>query len=263
MTTDNTSLRPLRDRTVLIARPKHQASDLARLLTERGATVEFQPAIEIGEPDDWLPVDRALREIEKYEWVVFSSSNGVNALLGRIDEPQRLGSCRLAAIGPGTAARITEHGLTCELIPETYRAESLAGALAPHVAGHRVLLIRASRGREVLAERLRESGAEIEQVVVYSSRDVAEPDPRISQRLEGGTINWVAVTSSAIARSLASMFGPSLEKTQLAAVSPLTEMTLRECGFIAATVAKQYDMPGLVEAICQKETVSRRKSKPE
>jgi len=254
MTGSGSIERPLVDRTVLVARPRHQAGDLAQLLISRGANVVFQAAIEIDEPDDWEPVDQAISRIETYDWVVFSSSNGVDAFLGRIQDPQRLASNRLAAIGPGTAARIQDFGLSCDLMPETFRAESLAEALSPHVEGRRVLLIRASRGRELLAESLENAGAVVEQVVAYVSCDVEMPDPQIEDLMFEGDIDWIVVTSSAIARSLAELFGESLMKTQLATISPITEKALQECGFESTVVAERHDMIGLVNAICLKES---------
>jgi uroporphyrinogen III methyltransferase / synthase len=248
--------RPLVNRTVLVARPRHQAGDLAEMLISRGANVVFQAAIEIDEPDDWEPVDQAISRIGTYDWIVFSSSNGVDAFLGRIQDPQVLVSNRLASIGPGTAARIQDFGLSCELMPETFRAESLAEVLSPHVEGRRVLLIRASRGREVLAESLRNAGAVVEQVIAYVSRDVELPDPEIEDLMFEGDIDWIAITSSSIARSLTELFGESLMKTQLATVSPITEKALQECGFDSTVVAKRHDMIGLVDAICSKESKS-------
>ena len=138
-----------------------------------------EPAIELGPPRDWTPVDAALDRLEQYEWLVFSSSNGVRSLLDRLLDAaaicDELAFCKLAAIGPGTAAELARYHLRADLSPAEYRAESLADALLTHgAAGGRLLLVRADRGRQVLPERLTQP-AEVEQVVVYSTSEVVEP----------------------------------------------------------------------------------------
>jgi uroporphyrinogen III methyltransferase / synthase len=162
-----------------------------------------------------------------------------------------LGTARLAAIGPGSAQELARYHLRADIVPEEFRAESLAQALnEPASAGQRFLLVRASRGREVLAEVLTAAGGQVEQVVAYASRDVREPDPHIASLLGEGKIDWITVTSSAIARSVSTLFGPLLRNSKLASISPITSATLEELGFEAAVEARPYTMAGLVEAIC-------------
>ncbi len=245
--------RPLFGRQVLVTRPRHQAQNLAALFDELGAGVVLQPAIEIGPPDDWAPVDRALDQIAHYDWLVFSSANGVRALLDRLlttHDLRALAAVKLAAIGPGTADELARYHLRADLLPDEYRAESLAAALRQNVAQQtRMLLVRANRGREVLAEELAAAGCQVDQIVVYASRDVPQPDAEILELLARGAIDWVTVTSSAIARSLAGMFGEHLRNCRLASISPLTSATLCELGYEVAAEARQYTMPGLVDAI--------------
>lgn len=250
--------RPLFGRTVLITRPEHQSDDLAARLQNLGANVLRQPAIEIGPPTDWTPVDQSIERLPDIDWLVFSSSNGVEYYLGRLlalgHDLRRLARVRLAAIGPGTAAALTEFHLKADVQPDTYRAESLAESLAPITCGKKVLLIRASRGREVLAEMLTAAGATVEQAVVYESRDVETVDEDIAHDLAAGNIDVTTVTSSAIAHSLVRLFGDDLRKTRLAAISPVTAATLTELGFAPAIVAVAYTTKGLVEAILAAES---------
>jgi uroporphyrinogen III methyltransferase / synthase len=245
--------RPLFGRSVLVTRPAHQADDLARNLRTLGANVLFQPAIEIFPPSDWSPLDAAVEGIGDFDWLVFSSSNGVHffmqRLLARGHDARSLGGVKLAAIGPATVSALAEFYLTADVQPDTYRAEALAEALAPQCSGKRVLLARASRGREVLAEMLTRAGATVEQVVVYESRDVAAPKVEIATAFADGNIDFTTVTSSAIARSLVSMFGDSLTKTKLAAISPLTAEVLKELGYPPTIVAETYTSEGLTSAI--------------
>jgi uroporphyrinogen III methyltransferase/synthase len=245
--------RPLFGRSVLVTRPEHQADELADRLRKLGANVLYQPAIEIAPPADWRPVDNAIQRIAEFDWLVFSSSNGVHFFMQRLfalgHDVRRLGNCRLAVIGPGTARALGEFHLSVDVHPNTYRAEALAEALVPHVKGQRVLLLRASRGREVLAELLLKTGAMVEQAVVYESRDIEEPANDVLEGLKAGEIDVTTVTSSAIARSLVAMFGESLRKTRLAAISPLTAEVLAELGYPAEVVAETYTSEGLVQAI--------------
>src|SRR6185369_4069735 len=227
--------RPLFGRTVLVTRPEHQSDDLAARLRNLGANVLRQPAIEIGPPSDWSRVDTVIDRIAEFDWLVFSSANGVEYFLGRLIERgydmRHLGGIRLAAIGPATVATLAQYYLKTYVQPETYRAEALAEMLAPEVRGKRVLLARASRGREILAEMLAAAGATVDQVVVYESRDIASPDLSIAEILADGKVDYITVTSSAIARSLVNLFGDALHKTRLAAISPLTASVLAEHGF--------------------------------
>jgi uroporphyrinogen III methyltransferase/synthase len=112
-----------------------------------------------------------------------------------------------------------------------------------------VLLVRASRGREALAEGLLAADIDVTQVVAYESRDVTTPDESIAKALAAGRVDWVTVTSSAIARSLVALFGDDLRRTKLAAISPLTAGVLADAGYPAAAVATEYTSAGLVAAI--------------
>jgi uroporphyrinogen III methyltransferase/synthase len=240
--------------TVMVTRPVEQAGVLRSLLTELGADVIVQPAIQIDGPDDWTPVDAANQRIGEFHWVVFSSSNGVRYLCERFSAVERdlsaLTRVKLAAIGPGTAHELAKYGLDADVVPQKYRAESLADSLQTFAArGQRFLLVRASRGREVLAERLAAAGGRVTQVVVYSSTDVAAPVQDVRLRLSRGEIDWVTVTSSAIARSLAKMFGGLLRKSRLVSISPVTSQTLRQLGYEPHAEATTYTMQGVAYAI--------------
>jgi uroporphyrinogen III methyltransferase/synthase len=248
--------RPLFGQKVLVTRPAHQAAELTEPLAELGAEVLLQPAIEIRP----LPItdtsDRLLDCLGKFDWLVFSSTNGVRHFFERLThifferDLRALGQIKIAAIGPGTADELARYHLKADLIPAAFRAESLAQALQGEAAGKRFLLVRASRGREVLAEELTKAGGIVEQTVVYESVDVEQPDPAIAEQLAAGRIDWTTVTSSAIARSLVRLFGNSLSKTKLASISPITSATLRELGYEPAVEAKEYTMAGVVAAIC-------------
>jgi len=247
--------RPLFGQRILVTRPVDQAAALGDPLAELGADAWRQPAIEIGQPADWSPVDAALEGLGEYDWLVFSSANGVRYLLDRLwnsaGDLRRLAGVKIAAVGPGTADELARYHLKADLTPEEYRAEALAAALTPEAQGNRFLLARASRGREVLHDQLTRAGGRVDQIVVYSSTDVAVADEAVAAEISAGRIDWVTVTSSAIARSLVRLFGEDLRRAKLASISPVTTATLGKLGHQPAVEASTYTMAGLVDAICR------------
>ncbi|MCE5302460.1 MAG: uroporphyrinogen-III synthase [Planctomycetaceae bacterium] len=237
---------------VMVTRPVQPNDGLVERLRQLGAEVIVQPTIAIAPPPDWAPVDQALARLDQFDWLVFLSVHGVRFFWNRWAEVQnldRLPSVRLAAIGPGTAGELARFGRTADLVPERFCAEALADRLALEAAGRRFLIARASRGREVLADRLIAAGATVEQIVVYSSVDVEQADPAVSAALQADEIDWITVTSSAIARSLVRLFGKNLRRAKLASISPLTSETLIELGYRPTVEAIDATMAGLVAAI--------------
>jgi uroporphyrinogen III methyltransferase/synthase len=245
--------RPLFGVRVLVTRPSEQVHELRDRLAALGAEVLAQPGIEIGPPPDWTAVDAALDRLDRYDWLVFSSGNGVRYLLDRLlalgGDLRRLGRLRLAAIGPGTAAELAAYHLKADLVPAEYRAEALADSLLAQSSGGRFLLARADRGRQVLPERLIAAGAAVDEVAVYSTVEATEADAEVLAALEAGRLDWVTVTSSAIARSLAALFGRALGRSRLASISPVTSAVLRGLGYQPAAEASEYTMAGLVATI--------------
>jgi uroporphyrinogen III methyltransferase/synthase len=245
--------RPLISARVLVTGSQGTAEPLRDGLGELGAEVLTRPVIRISDPPDWAPVDAALNQLDQYDWLVFSSANGVDYLFRRLGEiggdVRRLGEVKIAAIGSGTAERLARYSLRADLVPEHFVAESLARALVTEAAGRRLLLARTNRGRHVLPDELERAGAQVDQVIVYGSVDVKEPDPSVVAALSTGEIDWVTVTSSAIARAVARLYGDALSKTRLASIGPMTSATLRELGYEPAVEATPHTTAGLIDAI--------------
>jgi uroporphyrinogen III methyltransferase/synthase len=245
--------RPLFGQTIVVTRPIDQAGVLMDRFAELGAEVLLQPAIEISDPPDFDELDESINQLNRFDWVVFSSANGVHRfmdrLLSRSGDLRCFSRGRLACIGPGTAEALDSYHLRADLLPGQYRAESLAEALVGEAAGKRFLLVRASRGREVLAQQITAAGGEVQQVIAYTSGDTKQVDEAIRTRLGHGEIDWMTVTSSAIARSLVQLFGEDLGRTRLVAISPLTSGVLREHGFEPTAEAATYTMDGVVRAV--------------
>ncbi len=247
------SSQPLFGQSVLVTRPVGQAIRLGELLAEQGADVRYQPAIQIRAPRDTAELDQTLERLETFDWLVFSSTNGVEFFLQHLLATGRdlraLAKASCATIGPATTAALAAFHLIADLQPPTeFRAETLAAQLLA-AGARRPLLIRASRGRDTLAAALRADGAEVTEVVAYESVDVQQPEAAIVQQLAEGQIGWITVTSSAIARSLHAMFGEDLRQSRLVSISPVTSQTLRQLGCEPTAEASVYTMEGVVAAL--------------
>jgi uroporphyrinogen III methyltransferase/synthase len=249
--------RPLFGRTVVVTRPAAQTAPLVDELEELGARVYCQPAIAIEPLNDWSAVDGAIEQLAHFDWLVFSSTNGVDAFFSRLfhsgKDVRALATVRIAAVGPATRDAVSRYHLQVDTQPETFHGEHLAAALEAEVRDRRVLIIRASRGRDVLPQQLADAGAHVTQVVAYHSIDVTVPDAQVTDLLQVGTIDWITVTSSAIARSLHAMFGQLLTRARLVSISPVTSATLRELGLDVAAEAGVATMQGVAAAIVQAE----------
>jgi uroporphyrinogen III methyltransferase/synthase len=254
---------PLFGKRVLVTRPRHQADELVHRLEQLGAVAMLLPALQIREPADWSPVDRALANLDEYHWLVFTSANGVQAFVRRLRSGGRdlraLGHLRLAAIGEQTAAALRSYHFEPDLIPAAFRSENLAAQLRDHVVGKKVLLARADRGRDVLRQEL-EGVAQVEQVAVYSQVDVRAADPVVLERLGRGEIDFVTVTSSNIARALWALLDSASReqilggRVKLISISPVTSATLREMGLPVAAEAEVFTAAGVVDALVKVQT---------
>ena len=253
---------PLFGLTVLVSRPRHQAKEMSDHLRELGARVLLQPALRIEDPRDWQGVDDAILNLDRYDWIVFSSTNAVHQFMKRLDHLDRdiraLGSLKITAVGPHTAAALREYQLKPDLIPEDgYNAESVAALLEPFADGANFLLPRASRGREALENRLREAGGNVQSVVAYEHLDETTANPEVLEELAEGNIDWLVMTSPGIARSLDKLLGKHLSKVKTATISPLTSQAVRALGWQVAAEAETATSEGIVAAIVNEAQAQR------
>ena len=250
--------RPLFGQVIGIPRPEEQADETALRAVELGAQPVLLPTIEIAPPESWDEVDAMLSRLNEFDWIIFTSVNGVHGLLGRLWESGRdmrtISKARLATIGPSTAAALEKYSLRADLIPAEFRAEALARELRPHVAGKKVLWARASRGRDVLPVELAAAGASLTQLVVYQNRDVDQLPSSSLQQIERGELNWIGLSSPSIARSLALLLTDQAKswlgnRTKLASISPVTSAAAREVGLPINAEATEYTWEGLFNAM--------------
>jgi uroporphyrinogen-III synthase len=246
----------LQGKRVLVTRPQTQVHDFVTRLQALGAVPIILPAIHIVPPEDhYAALDAALRQLATFDWLVFTSVNGVEhvwqrlAILGM--DRQALTAVRIAAIGPATAHALTERGARIAVMPERYVAEALLTAL-PHPAGQRFLLARAALARDTLRTGLQAAGAEVTEVPAYSTV-VAELTTEALAALDVG-VDILTFTASSTVHNFVAQVGPerarALAKQALvAAIGPITAATARDLGFRVDVVATEYTIAGLVAAL--------------
>jgi uroporphyrinogen III methyltransferase/synthase len=254
--------RPLFGRRVLVTRPRHQAGPMLRRLELLGAVPYLLPTLEVRDPADFGPLDRALGKLRAggWDWVVFTSANGAHGLIRRLKHLGRdlrdLGGVKLAAIGPKTAEALRQYHLEADVVPQAaFSSEGLAEALAKEVDGRRVLLARADRGRELLRQELTKVAAAVDQVTVYEQIDAMDPDAEALTALRRGEVEFVTLSSSNAARALIGAFDETVQgrvlrgEVKLVAISPETGKAVRELGLPVAAEAEVYTADGLIDAV--------------
>ena len=248
---------PLFGKRVVITRPREQSGELAEKLRRLGAEPIELPVIEIRPPADLRPLDDAISRLESYDWLIFTSRNGVERFVERLDASERdwrALRARIGAIGPATAESLRALHLKVDVLPEDYVAEGLLAALERFdFAGKRVLIPRALVARDVLPESLRERGAEVDVVAAYQT---AMPDEALARVRElfhaSAQPDWVTFTSSSTVTNLAKMAGAeALRSVRIASIGPVTSATLRELGLEPTAEARTFTEDGLIEAIVE------------
>jgi uroporphyrinogen III methyltransferase/synthase len=251
--------RPLFGRRIVVTRARAQAGELSGRLESLGAEVIEFPTIEIRPPEDFGPLDEAIRELDSSDWLIFTSVNGVDSFLERLahhglDLRAVPRAAKIAAIGPATAERIEGSGLRVDVVPGEYRAEALLAEVSgASLAGSRVLIPRAKVAREVLPEKLREAGAEVVVPPAYESVPSSEGGEDLERRLREGEVDCVTFTASSTVESFVRVFGEEaaelLEKTKVACIGPITAGTARGYGLRVDAEAREYTIPGLTQAV--------------
>jgi uroporphyrinogen III methyltransferase/synthase len=256
--------RPLHGRRVVVTRARAQASGLAATLRELGAEVVELPAIRIEPTIDSDEVRRTVEQIGEYALICLTSPNGVRLLfeamaaagldsraLGEAPKQKQVGEKKgttVAAIGPGTARALAKRGISADVIPERFVAESLVEALGGvEVEGRRVLVARAADARDVIPEWLRNRGAEVDVVALYETVREA-PDAAAVEDAQAA--DYVTFTSSSTVRNLTEALGDRFPKeARIVSIGPVTSEAARDVGLEVHIEAERYDIDGLVEAL--------------
>jgi len=253
--------RPLMGRRIVVTRAREQASDLVKRLSDLGADCIECPTIETVPPDDTKALDTAIDDLSSYEWLIFTSVNGVNFFFNRLfaknKDVRALNRVHTAVIGPATAKRLFDFGLKSDIVPESYRAESVVKAFAQEdIVGKKILLPRAKEARPVLPIELTRMGAVVDEVTAYCTKAVKDDADVILKRLKERAIDMITFTSSSTVKNFRALL-PSegldslIQGVTIAAIGPITADTARNLGFDVHIVAESYTIAGLCEAIQQ------------
>jgi uroporphyrinogen III methyltransferase / synthase len=244
--------RPLHGRRVVVTRARAQASGFARTLRELGADVVELPAIRIEPRIGSEEVKRVAGGVGAYDLICLTSPNGVHLLFEALEaaglDARGLAGVTVAAIGPGTARALAEHGVLADVVPERFVAEGLVEALEDEeVAGARVLVARATEARDVLPDALRERGAEVDVVALYET--VREP-PEEAEIERAQEADYVTFTSSSTVTNLVEALGDRFPKSaRVISIGPVTSETARAAGLEVAVEAERHDIDGLLDAL--------------
>lgn len=253
--------RPLMGKTIVVTRARQQASELVNRLAELGAECLECPTIKVVPPKDTRPLQAAIERLSTYDWLIFTSVNGVNFFFERlfaIDRDVRaLHHIKTAVVGPATEQRLFDFGIKSDIVPESYRAESVVKAFAGQdIKGKKILLPRAKKARHVLPVALTKIGAVVDDVTAYENQAVTDNAAGFLTRLKEGSINLVTFTSSSTVNNFHALLpADSLETLMkdvvIASIGPITADTARDLGFKVDIMAEPYTIPGLCEAIRQ------------
>lgn len=256
-------MKPLAGKRVVITRAHHQAAPLARELEALGATIISIPTIEVRPPQSFQPLDKALRYIQKYDWLILTSVNGVDALRRRLDKaampPGALRHLSIAAIGPATRDALAELGLTVKVVPQEYVAEAVVEALRSGVQGKRVLLVRAKIARDVIPRELRSLGAEVDVAEAYETVVPAHSAQRLADHMAEGHLRADAITftSPSTVHNFAALLPPgqspktALAGVRIASIGPVTTAALADLGLQPHAQADTYTIPGIARALAE------------
>ncbi len=254
---------PLKGKRIVVTRAREQSASLVERLRGLGALPIECPAIRIAPLSDFARLDAAIEDLTSYDWVIFTSVNGVQAVASRLAELGKgatlLSTRKLAAIGPATRARLEELGLAPTFMPDSYVAEAIIEQIGD-MGGCRVLLPRADIARRALAQGLRARGAQVDEVAAYKTLH-GEGAAALLHMLRAGSIDAVTFTSSSTVRhTISSLIQAGtgnqeaitlMNSAAVVCIGPITAATAAECGLNVSAVAEEYTANGLVKILAQ------------
>ena len=241
--------KPLFGKKILVTRARAQASKLTEKLSELGANCIEMPAIKIVEPtDNYSAVDNSIDKIKKYDFIIFTSVNGVNKFFERLKlknlDTRSLSNAKVAAIGSSTAEELSKFGIIADFIPQEFKAEAIVKLLENIVDGKKILIPRAEDAREILPDELKSKGAEVDVVPVYKTISAIDKNIKLDD------VDLITFTSSSTVKNFINAVGvDSLKNIKTAVIGPITAQTLQNFGIKANIMANEYTINGLTAAI--------------
>ncbi len=253
--------RPLFGRRIVVTRAREQASGFMERLSQLGAECIQFPTIEVRPPESFEPMDSAIEQLSQYDWLLFTSVNGVKYFLQRLHalggDVRDLKGVKIGAIGPGTAGAWMEMGIRPDLVPEEYRAEAIVEGLGGiGIKGKKILIPRAVKAREILPLELRKMGAEVEVVPAYQTVRPDDDVEFVKGMLDRKEVHMVTFTSSSTVTNFVEMFGSwketlreKMASVASACIGPITAKTAEGYGFSVDLMPSEYTIDALTEEI--------------
>ncbi len=253
--------KPLFGKRIVVTRSRDQASVFAEMLINAGATTIEFPTIDVVPPASWEELDRAIAEIEGYQWIIFTSANAIRFFMERLKALGRdlrmLKGVNICVVGPKTAEALQTYGLKPDLIPSEFKAEGVLAALGgTKVRGQRFLIPRAKVAREIIPDKLREQGAHVTVATAYENMRPSADLERVQKLFEEKRIAAVTFTSSSTVHNFVEILGQKEYKKMMAGVivaciGPVTAKTAEEYGMKTDVMPGSYTIPALVEAMVE------------
>jgi uroporphyrinogen III methyltransferase/synthase len=249
--------RPLFGKRILVTRSRTHAGMLSKALRAQGAEAVELPTIEIQPLDDYAHMDSVLAGLGRYDWIVFPSAAGVEAVFNRLQDAGKdsraIGPVKVAAIGPATAQALLVRGIVADFVPSTFSSQGIAKEFQhAGVFGANVLLPRSDIGEEALPEGLTALGALVDEVTAYRTVLPSGAAQRAKELLAAGAIDVVTFTSSSTVRNLVALLDRDitvLSTKLVASIGPATSRMARELGLEVHIEAEEHTVPGLVQSL--------------
>ena len=249
--------KPLFGKGIVITRPEKQVDDLARLLVSEGAYAIPFPTIKIVPPASWQELDKAIEALTTYDWLIFTSANGVLFFFERLLEKQKdireLKGIKICCIGPATARQIEDKGIKVDLVPQQFIAEGILQSFAGmDLKGKNILIPRAAKARDVLPEGLKKLGAGVDVVTTYQTVNSGRKKEELAAMIYGNKVDVITFTSSSTVTNFVEIMGSDFTlpaHVNVACIGPVTAATAKKAGFQIDITREEYTMEGLVQSL--------------
>ena len=249
--------KPLFGKGVVITRPEKQADDLARLLAKEGANPIHFPTIKIVPPPDWRELDAAIKILEEYEWLIFTSANGVAFLFERLvakkKDIRNLKGVRICCIGPATAQQVESKGIKVDLVPKKFISEGILKSFsAINLKGKKILIARAAEARDVLPEGLKKLGVNVDVVTAYETVSSGKKKNELETLFKENQVDVITFTSSSTVNNFVKIMGNSFKLpkgVKIACIGPVTAAAAKKAGLSVDIHQEEYTIEGLVGAL--------------